>query len=151
MRKKLQELFSIVERQLEISRNASSESRKSANEASAGLVASYSLAGDVEHSKNSANLSQQKYEAIKTLFEELGEYIHSEVPSTVEVPCYVKIVISEVEKDIFLVTNPVYISGYNLISPISPIGKAIVGLRVDDLFLYKNGEQTFTGKILDIE
>lgn len=150
MRNKLKDLLDLVEKQLEISKNASSESRKSANEISAGLTASYSLAGDVEHSKNSANLSQQKYEATKNLFEELQESASSSTPNTVEVPCYVRISMSGIDKELYLVKNPVFLSGYNLISSDSPIGGALIGAKVDDLFLYKNGEQTFTGKILDI-
>lgn len=150
MRNKLSELFGAVEKQVKISKTASSESRKSANELSAGLVASYSLAGDVEHSKNSANLSQQKYEAVQKLFEELKESMYSECPNMVQVPCYIKISISGAEKELYLVNNPVFLSGCSLISSDSPIGKAVMGLKADDLFLYKNGEQTYTGKILEI-
>lgn len=150
MREKLNDLFVVVEKQVEISKAASSESRKSANELSAGLVASYSLAGDVEHSKNSANLSQQKYEAIKRLFEELKECVYTERPNVIQIPCYIKISMSGVTKDLYLVNNPVFVSGYNLISSDSPIGKAVAGLKTEDLFLYKNGDQTYTGKILEI-
>lgn len=151
MRQKIKDLLNAVEKQLEISKIASNESRKSANEASAGLVSSYSIAGDVEHAKNSANLILQKYEATKQLFEELQQNLYLDVSNIVQVPCYVKMYISGTHREFYLVKNPILVKGCNLISPESPIGKAVIGLRAGDPFLYKNGEQTFTGKILEIE
>ena len=53
-------------------------------------------------------------------------------------------------KDMYLVGNPIYISGYNLISLESPIGKAIGELKVGDSFLYVMNDEGHAGKILEI-
>lgn len=150
MREKIKILLDIVKKSEETSKEAAGKSKSAANELSAGLVSSYSIAGDVEHAKNSANLSIQKHASVKKLAEELENAIASDAPSSVHKACYIKTEISGNEKELYLVENPVYISGYNLISPASPIGDALLGKKPGDLFLYKNGDKTFTGKILEI-
>lgn len=150
MRQKIADLFDEVEKIEEVSKRFASNSHNAANEVSGGLASSYSAAGDVEHARNTANLSIQKHKAIKNLEIELKESIHLESPKSVEPVCYIKITMSGNEKEIYLVNNPVYIAGFNLISPNSPMGEAILGNKVGDLFLYKNSDQTFTGKILEI-
>jgi len=151
MRKKIEILFEEVKKLEEKSNLSASASHASANEASGGLASSYSAAGDAEHSRNTANLSMQKYQSIKKLSEELGETVQKDTPQSVETPCYILIKIGgDPEKEVYLVENPVFMSGFNLISPVSPIGKALVGAKPGDLFLYTSADQTFTGKILSI-
>ncbi len=150
MRQKISDLLNEVKKIEKKSGSAASNSYNAANEASGGLSSSYSAAGDAEHSRNSANLSMQKHMAIKNLEAELKESMYLELPKSIEPVCYIKITMSGNEKELYLVKNPVYIAGFNLISPISPIGEAILRSKVGDLFLYKNGDQTFTGKVLEI-
>lgn len=150
MRGKIKILLDIVKKMEEVSGEAAGKSKNAANELSAGLVSSYSLAGDVEHAKNSANLSIQKHASVKKLAEELENAAGVDIPSSVREDCYVKTEISGNEKELYLVENPVYISGHSLVSPASPIGKALLGKKTGDLFLYKSGDQTFTGKVLEI-
>lgn len=151
MRNKIRSLFEEVKKLEETSGKIAHKSKTDANELSAGLVSSYSLAGDVEHAKNTANLSMQKHESIKKLSRELEGVMNGDLPVSVNVPCYISLSMSSgTTKDVYLVENPVFINGFNLVSPSSPIGKALIGQRKEDLFLYKIGEQTFTGKILEI-
>lgn len=151
MRNKIKLLLAEVKKLEETSEKIAHKSKSDANELSAGLVSSYSLAGDVEHAKNTANLSMQKHESIKKLSKELEGVIGGDPPASVSTPCYILLSMSDgTVKDIYLVGNPVFINGFNLVSQSSPIGKALVGQKTEDLFLYKIGEQTFTGKILEI-
>ena len=150
MREKIKVLLDIVRKLEETSKEAAGKSKSAANELSAGLVSSYSMAGDVEHAKNSANLSIQKHASIKKLANELEDAAVLDIPTMVQSGCYIKIEMSGIKKELYLVNNPVYISGHSLVSPASPIGEALLGKKPGDLFLYKSGDQTFTGKILEI-
>lgn len=150
MRQKISELLEEVKKIEEKSSLSANESRHSANEASGGLTASYSAAGDAEHARNSANLSIDKAKQIRKLMEELNESVFGQAPNAITPVCFIKVRSGGVEKDFYMVNNPVYISGFNLISPISPIGESLMGKKAEDLFLYKTNDQTFTGKVLEI-
>lgn len=150
MRQKILEILQVVEKIENESSRVAKQSKFAADEASGGLTASYSAAGDAEHARNTANLSIQKHQSIKRLTEELENSLQQGLPEKTETGCYIKTEMSGSVKELFLVENPVYVEGYNLISPSSPIGKAILGKKVEDLFLYENGDKTFTGKILEI-
>ena len=151
MRQKIYDLLSGVKKIEQISAEAAKASHNSANEVSGGLVASYSAAGDVEHSRNSANLSMQKYQSIKILVEELENALSEKVPETVSPVSFVALEYAGGKrKDVYLVDNPIYISGYNLISMESPIGRVIGELKVGDSFLYVMNDEGYAGKILEI-
>ena len=152
MRQKIQQLFEEVKK-IEInSSKVAHESNLAANEASGGLIASYSAAGDVEHARNSANLSIQKAKAVKALLEELEKSIALGTPETIKPVCFVSVKLDTgIQKDLYFVENPIFINGFNLISENSPLGNALFGKQVDDLFLYTSGDQNFSGKVLQIE
>lgn len=150
MRQKIEILLDKVKQLEKSSKLAASESKQAANEASGGLTASYSAAGDAEHARNSANLSIQKYQAVKNLELELSESVNLEIPQSVSPVCFIKIETQGSIKELYLTKTPVYIGGFSLISPGSPIGEALSGKKIGDLFLYKNGSESFTGKILEI-
>ncbi len=151
MREKIEILFEEVKKLEKKSNLTASASHASANEASGGLAASYSAAGDAEHSRNTANLSMQKYQSIKKLSEELRGASYQDNPQSAKTPCYILLQIGgDPEKEVYLVENPVFMSGFNLVSPMSPIGNALMGHKAGDLFLYTSGGQTFTGKVLEI-
>jgi len=151
MRQKIEILFEEVKKLEEAAGQTAHKSRSDANELSAGLVASYSLAGDVEHAKNSANLSMQKYSAIKKLSEELQKSLDTEVPGKIGAVSYVFLRYTNgSEKELYFVENPVFISGFNLISIDSPLGKSLSGKKIGESFSYSSGDQEFEGEILSI-
>lgn len=53
-------------------------------------------------------------------------------------------------KDFYMVRNPIFIIGINLISPDSPLGAALMGKGADSSFSYTSGFQIFSGKIAQI-
>lgn len=151
MRQKISELLDVVKKVEKDSREAAGKSSEAANEASGGLTASYSAAGDAEHARNTANLSIQKHQSIKKLKEELEKFININSPNKVTPACYVEMELGQNGvKEIFLVENLVFISGFNLISPESELGKVILGKNLGDTFSYETNEQVVNGKILDI-
>jgi transcription elongation GreA/GreB family factor len=151
-RLKLKELAERLDEEIEKSGNAAGASKKAANEASSGLIASYSVAGDVEHAKNSALLSLQKVNQLKKLKEEIDEASKSKIPETISPACFISIKFENgSQKDLYFVENPVFLNGFNLISPESPLGKVLTEKGVGDSFSYSSNTQTFHGSILSIE
>lgn len=152
MRQKINELLEEVKKIEQIAGSAAGKSHSSANEASGGLAASYSAAGDAEHARNSANLSMQKYSAIKKLSEELQNNLDREASDGVIAACNVLVQYTDgSRKELYFVENPAYVDGFNLISQDSPLGKSLVGKRIGESFSYTSGEQKFEGEILEIK
>ncbi len=151
MRQKINELFEVVKKIERGSNEAASKSSESANEASSGLTASYSAAGDAEHARNTANLSIQKHGLIKKLVEELEEAVNEKVPDTISPVTFVVLEYANGKrKSFYVVENPTYINGYNLISIISPIGRGIGEKKIGDSFSYIVSDEVYAGKILEI-
>jgi transcription elongation factor GreA len=148
---KLEKLYSRLKEEVEKAESTAQKSRQSSNEASGALGASYSAAGDAEHSHNTALLSQQKFEQLKNLKVEIESAKDSETPTNVIPPSFISVKFTDGrESEFYFVKNPAYISGLNLVSPDSLIGKAILGKNVGETFSYTTGEQKFEGKILNI-
>lgn len=151
MRQKIEILFEEVKRLEEAAGQTAHKSKSDANELSAGLVSSYSLAGDVEHAKNTANLSIQKYSVVKKLFDELQKSLDTEVPEKIRTVSYVLAKYTDNgEKELYFVDNPVFINEFNLISIDFPLGKSLNGNKIGERFSYTSGGQEFEGEILSI-
>jgi len=152
MRQKIFNLLKEVEKIEKVSRTAAGKSSQSANEASGGLTGSYSAAGDAEHARNTANLSIQKAKQIGALLKELEVSMMVNTPETVQPVSYVSLDYQNgVEKNFYFVENPVFIPGYNLVSPISPLGKAVSNKTVGNSFSYTIDGKNYVGKIARIE
>jgi transcription elongation GreA/GreB family factor len=151
-RLKLSELLRKVEELSQVVEKAAKESKLAADEASHGMAQSYSVAGDVEHARNTANLSLEKAKQIRRLKEEIETSINTEAPTSVKQVSFVSLEFTDgSKKDFCLVGNPVFIAGFSLISPESPLGRSLVGKRVGNTFFYSSGSQTFSGTILSVE
>lgn len=94
----------------------------------------------------------QKAMQIKKLSQELESSLEGGVPSEIKPICFLSLQMSDGNiKEVYLVENPVFMTGFSLISPSSPLGKAIMGKKAGDAFSYSSGEQNFEGKILEIQ
>ena len=150
-REKLEELAKRLNEELEKAETAVRHTQKTANEASHGLATSYSAAGDAEHAGNTALLSLRKLEQLKKLKGELDESMGTGVPVVVTPVCFVSIKFDDGKvTDFYFVKNSAYISGINLITPGSLLGRAISGKSVGDKFSYISGDQNFSGVISGI-
>jgi transcription elongation GreA/GreB family factor len=152
MRPKLGQLLEKVGEMNEVVGKAARQSKMAADEASGALATSYSAAGDVEHARNSASLSMQKALAVRKLFEEIEADLSGGAKNVIEPACFVVAEFEDgTQKEFYLVRNPVFIAGFNLISSESPLGLALTGKRVGETFFYESGPQNFNGKVLEIE
>lgn len=150
-RVKLEELAVRLKEELKKAEISAAESKKTANEASHGMATSYSVAGDVEHAKNTALLSLQKLEQLQKLKCEIDEAVGSVAPTTVSPVCFVSITFEDGRNsDFYFVKNSAYMSGIKFISPDSILGKAISGKSIGDNFSYTAGDQKFSGVIIEI-
>jgi hypothetical protein len=150
-RTKLEAFAKRMDEEIKKAETAAAGSNQAANEASHGMATSYSVAGDVEHAKNSALLSLQKVDQLKKLKGEVTEALKNEVPLSVIPVCVVSLLFSNGRKsEFYFVKNSVYVSGINLISPDSLLGKSILGKSAGVGFSYTAGDQKFSGTILEI-
>jgi hypothetical protein len=151
IRIKLEELGVRLKEELSKAEISASELKKTANEASHGMAASYSVAGDVEHAKNTALLSLQKLEQLKKLNKEVTEALEKAMPVTASPACFLSIKFDDGRtSDLYYVKNSAYIFGLNLISPDSIFGKAILGKSIGSNFSYSAGDKKYSGIILSI-
>ena len=108
MRQKIRRLFDVIKKLEESSARIAHESKSAADEASEGLTASYSAAGDAEHARNTANLSIGKHKIIKNLAKELNDGLDSDIPEKIETPCFIALKINGGEANyVYLVNNPI--------------------------------------------
>ncbi|WKZ25331.1 MAG: hypothetical protein QY322_02980 [bacterium] len=85
----------------------------SAQEIAQTALTSHSQAGDRFHSQGTAELTRQKYETILSLKKEIdlkGE----------------KIVFNYNNETVYIVDNPIMLSGFKIISSMSPLGEKIL-------------------------
>jgi len=151
MRAKIEELKKRVAKEIETAQKSAKENKKSANLIAGGMASGYSIAGDLEHARNTASLSEDRLSKLIKLKEELDLAAGSDAPETVEPVSYVSIEFSNGEKkNVYLVKNTVYLFGFNLISGDSVFGKSILGKIADSEFSYTSGDSHFSGRILEI-
>lgn len=152
MRLKLLNLQKRLEVEIEKAEKNALGSKQSANEVAGGMVASYSVAGDAEHARNSAILNQHKLNQLNKLKEEMDKALLKEIPEKAEPLCFVSVKFKNGSKNnLYLVNNPVYISDFNLVSVQSPIGKSLYDKSVGSSFSYVLSSQDYSGIILAIE
>jgi hypothetical protein len=150
-RTKLKDLAVRLEEEIKKAERATAGSKQAANEASHGMATSYSVAGDVEHAKNTALLSLQKLNQLKKLKEEVDAALENNKPDKVSPVCYVILQFADGRtSEFYFVKNSVYVSGINFISPDSLLGKSIVSKPVRASFSYTAGDQKFSGVISSI-
>lgn len=142
MRLKLEELAKRIESEIEIAQKSANANKHSANLIAGGLVGGYSIAGDVEHVRNTAKLSHDRLQKLLTLKDELDKS-SAVAPVTANPICFVTIESGGEQKSFYLVKNAVYVSGLSLISPNAPLGISLIGKKV--------GDTSHLGKILSIE
>jgi hypothetical protein len=92
------------------------EARKSAQEVAAAASASPSQSGDRFHSQGTADLAKLKFDSISRLKVEVGEKGE-------------KICTEYKGETVFLVDNPILISGFKIVSTKSPLGQIILGSK----------------------
>ncbi len=89
------------------------DAKKSAQEVAASAAASPSQSGDRFHSQGTADLAKQKLDSISSLLaeiEEKGDNVCVEFKG----------------ETVFLVDNPILISGFKVVSTKSPLGQTIL-------------------------
>lgn len=146
MRSKLRLLSESIERELKKVEAFAKETRNSANEISKTAAGSHSAAGDRFHSEAQARIASENLDNIRKLKSELDVALAMKAPSSIESACFIKLIVDGIEQELFYVENPVFISGYKLVSSHSPLGKAIKGKKSGEKFNFANG-----GIVLSIE
>src|SRR3990172_3423574 len=118
MRIKLEKLLQAIDVEYKRAEKIYKDAKKSAQEVAASAQHSPSQSGDRYHSQGSADLAKQKFDFISSFRTEIKEAVDLEIPDKISVPCYLKLG----EDELYLVSNPVLISGLKIVSSKSPLG-----------------------------
>lgn len=112
MNSNLKKLLKAVEIELNKTEKNYHHTRNSAREIAASASASPSQSGDRYHSQATADLAKQRYEEAQKLMDEIkvkGE----------------EIVINHNGEEVYLVDNPILVSGFKIVSTRSPLGQTL--------------------------
>ncbi len=147
MRSKLVELSRILDKKVRKARDFAEQTKESANEVAKTAAGSWSAAGDREHSRGQAEITQENLNKVEAIKKEVERSVDKELPLKVEPASFVKIKFDDGTTDEFyFVENPIFLSGVKFASPSSPLGETILGKGVGERFKFGKG-----GAILSIE
>ena len=155
MRKKLQELETVLRREIKRAERQANSSKRAAYEIARAAASSWSMAGDRTHAEGQAQIAEENLAKLKKLMEEI-KLSMKKFPEKIELLSFIVATKNgEREEDFYLVQTPVFIKGFTLVSTESPFGQAILNKRVGDTFKYKvvvdGQKKAISGKIISIE
>lgn len=128
MRTKLKALLNSINVEYKKAEKIYKDAKNSAQEIAASASASPSQSGDRFHAQGTADLAKQKFEFISLFKKEIEESLDLDIPDKVAAPCYIKLKSSE----IYLVNNPVLISGLKIVSSDAPLGSSLLGEKIGE-------------------
>lgn len=103
-----------VEKELKKAEVNFKQTKKAAQEVAASAAASPSQSGDRFHSQGAADLAKQKYEAVLALKNEIDQKGE-------------KVCVDHGGETLYLVDNPIMISGLKIVSTKSPLSLKLLG------------------------
>lgn len=149
-RKNILKLLTVVRKETKKSQKRLDENKKASEQAQATSRTSWSAAGERVYAQGQVEVSKQKHNSLKKLRKELEKASNAPVPEKVIPSCYLRLE-SGSKKGVFMVKNIANIEGFSLISDTSPLGKVLVGKKVNDHYsLRSNKEIEIDGIIMEI-
>lgn len=140
MRPKLKELRFKVEKEIKQAEAVVQKNQKSANLIGGGIASGYSIAGDLEHARNTSFLSEKRLVELRKLEQELAVALRRPVTAVVP-PCFLAVRDQGGQtKEFYLVKNPVHFAKVNLVSVNSSLGKALQNRRSGENFTYLSAD-----------
>lgn len=150
-RERITELVDLVRATLETAQKSAEKTKSDAEGIEKDTARSFSSGGDRFHSRAQAEITAANVSNIKYLLEELEKACEKEIPETVKPVCIATITSTASSGDFVLVNNPVYLrSSLKLISPHSPLGKALIGKSKGQKFSYTTDLGEVKGEVVDI-
>jgi hypothetical protein len=150
-REKIIELAAVVRETLETAKKSAEKTKNDADAIAKVAANSPSQSGDRFHSRAQAEITAGSVSNLKYLSEELEKACEKEIPETIKPVCIATITSTASSGDFVLVNNPVYLrSSLKLISPHSPLGKALIGKSKGQKFSYTTDLGEVKGEVVDI-
>ncbi|OGM02098.1 hypothetical protein A2115_03650 [Candidatus Woesebacteria bacterium GWA1_41_8] len=150
-RQKLLELLQSLQKKALKAGEFAAKTKESANEVAKSAAGSWSAAGDREHSRAQAVIVEENLNELKRINKEIETFIGKPVPEKIEPVCFMTLIYDNgEEKEFYLVHDPIHLSGFNLISPKSPLGQSLMGKRINEKFEYELEGQKTSGRVTKI-
>ena len=127
---KIRELLIVVDKEIKKAQRRFDEVKIASDTMQKTAAASWSSAGDREYAIGQLQINKYHLDALKRLKKELGDSGQQRLEE-IAAPCYIEIKGID-SKKIFLVKNVATISGSQLVSVESPLGKKLIGKSVGD-------------------
>ena len=146
-RKKLVRLLKTLEEEIKLSRKRYEENKEMSDKTSKTARGSWSASGDREYARGQAMITKKVLDQMVKLRKEISKVIEDTIPEIVQIPCYVATENKDEKDRFYLVENIVNLRGISLVSAGSPLGKKLIGKKVNTS-VKVNSENTF--KIVDL-
>ena len=150
-RKKLNSLLSSLEKEMVLAKKRAKEARLAANETSKTSRTSWSAAGERDYSQGQADVLSDYYEKVKSVREKVEVAVDMSVPKSIDAPSFIKLYLNGEEKEFYLLTEPINLEKFNLITSNSPLGEAILGKEAGEKFEFATGNTFVKGVVLSVE
>lgn len=133
-RHSIQQLLDDLESQIIKAERFFKENEKTSNEVIKASSASWSAGGDVLYAQGQAKVVKENLDRLIAFRDEVKVAIKSKKPELISPVCFVKIKYQNIDKpaEFYLVSEPVYLSGYKFVSADSTLGKMLLGKKEGD-------------------
>lgn len=138
MRVKLSEFLDAIGTEFNEAKRNYEQTKKAAEEVAVAASLSPSQSGDRYHSQGAADLAKQTFENVRNLRTEIEANLDKNI-SFIDPPCFLNLGGDKV----YLVSYPIIVKGFKIISSKSPLGLNLLGKKMGDKI---NGKE-----ILEIE
>jgi len=150
-REKINELTRVVRQTLYAAQKSAEKTKTDSEEVEKDTARSFSSGGDRFHARAQAEITAANVSNLKYLLEELENACKKEIPVSIKPVCVVTITSTASSGDFVLVKNPEFIrSSLKLISPHSPLGKALMGKSKGEKFSYKTDLGEVKGEVIEL-
>lgn len=150
MGKYLQELEDRVIRELEKAERQANLTKQSADEISRVSANSPSQSGDREHSRNQAYVTADRLKILQNILAELQNAERDNQPTQAIPPVYITAEIGDAEQKFYILSNPLNLSGFRLVSANSPLGQAVLERSVGEDFEYEIAGNIIEGRVIKL-
>ena len=154
-RRQLLTLRKVLEKEIQDTQISADKTRRDAYEVAQSAAGSPSQSGDRFHAGAQADIVEKRLEDMKLCLDEVVKASEGDIPKKVTKTCYVELVInSGVTHKLFVLNNTATIPiEAKIVSEGSPLGRAIVGKKINQKFEYDptGTGVTVKGKVNEIE
>jgi transcription elongation GreA/GreB family factor len=150
-RKELQKLHKITLETLKVAKRRYRQNKEAADKMSETAKASWSSGGDREYAQNQKDLNYLNLSLLEKLELELRDNLENEISDVIACPCYLELKQNGEVLNLYLLENVTKLPGYQLISPTSALGEAVLGKKEGDKYKVDVNDKKINGEVVKVK